>query len=385
MPKMPRIGMSLAAKISLAGAILILINGIWIAVRGGPVILTTDPNLTTAKAVEGSKAFWGRMSFGMKGLVEGNWILPWLLFTIVLFGCIIRIIRRPRKHKTTAVPIMLLSILSFPIGGGFWAGLILVFIGGMLALEWPKPLGETSVGRMAKIARLDSAAIKELYNASNAMRSGTQVLILISIVAGLGNVIYVSNMNLIRTSSSAAYDLLLLGKLNIDSSTIFYSVSFVAVIFLRWIILSSVLYAVTVKLKGYAGEFSKLSSLTAFALAPLCIQFLLPIMFSNDPYRTFQWPFAILMLSTLWVGVVVMAIVRSTLEIGAREALGVTIFAGILWWFTDNLLIASNPYVSVPGVSFTFGLSSSDAVLFFTAFAILVAALLGAFETARSA
>jgi len=384
MPKIPRIGMSLAIKISLIGATLIFVNGLWIAINGGPIILTTNPSLTTIEAVEGSKTFWGRMAFGMNGMVEGNWTPLWLLFTIVLFGCIIQTFRKPKRHKTMAVPMMILSILSFPIGGGFLVGLILAFIGAMLALEWPKPFGETFIGKMARIARLDSAVIKELYNDPKAMRSGIGVLILVSIVAGLGNVIYAFNVNLIRTKPSAAYGILLLGKLNMDAYTMMYAVSFVGIVFLRWLILSSVLYGVTVKLKRHTAEFSRLSCVTAFAFAPLCIQWFLPALFSNEPYRSFNWPFAVSLLSTFWVAVAVIAVVRSTFGTGAKEALGVTIFAGVLYWFTENLLIVSNPYTSVPGVSFKIDPLSSVAILFFMSFAILLATLLGAFNTERS-
>jgi len=377
-------GASLAFKLSLVGSILIFLNGVWIAVNGAPIIVATDPTLTTLDAVEKSRVFWGRISFGIKGMVEGLGASFWLIFTIALLWCTIQTYRKPRRHRSLGILIIVFSILSLPIGGGFIAGLILAFVGGMLAMEWPKPFGETFIGKMARIAKLDSKAIGELYNDPRGLRSGIWVLVFVSFVMGLGSAIYVFNVNIIKTKPTAAYDMLILGKLNIDLITILYSVSFIGIVFLRWLILSSVLYGVLVKLKGHTGDFSKLSHVTAFAFVPLCLHWFLPFLFSNEPYRSFHWPFVITLFSILWIAVAVMAIVKSTFDTGTREALGVTIFAGVLFWFIDNLLIMTNPFITVPGVSFKFDPGSSSAVILFFSLAVLLATVFGAFGTERS-
>lgn len=382
---MPKEKASSALKFSLIGSILILLNGIWVAANAGPIVLTTDPTLTTVEAINNAPVFWGRISFGIQGMVEGLWTPFWLVFTIALFGCIVRIYLKPRKHNTFGLPMVIFSILSLPIGGGFLVGSILAFIGGMLALEWPRSFGDTFIGKMARTAKLDSKAIGELSNDPKALRSGVIALVFTSIVMGLGNAIYAFNTNIIKTQPAAAYEILLLGKLYSDTMTIANAASFIGITFLRWLTLSSILYVITVKLKGRVADFGKLASATAFAFVPLCLQGFLPVLFSNEPYLSFNWPIAILVLSIFWVAAALIALVRKMFEIETREALGVTIFAGVLFWFIDNLLIESNPIVQVPGVVVKLDPASSSAILLLAAFAILLAILLGALAREQTA
>jgi hypothetical protein len=376
--KMPKEKTSSAVKFSLIGSILILLNGIWVAANAGPIVLTTDPGLTTVEAIDNALGFWGRISFGIKGMVEGLWTPFWLLFTIALFGCIVRIYLKPRRHNGLGLPMVVCSILSFPIGGGFLVGSILVFIGGMLALEWPKSFGETFIGKMIRTAMLDSKAIGKLSKNPETMRSGVIALVFTSIIMGFGNAIYVFNTNLIKTQPTSAYNILLRGSLYLDTMTIANAVSFVGITFLRWLVLSSILYVITVKVKGRIVDFGKLATATAFAFVPLCLQGFLPVLFSNEPFLSFDWPIVILVISIFWVGVGLVVLVREMFEIQAREALGVTIFAGVSFWFVDNLLVGSNPLISMPGVVVKFDPASSGSILLLVSFAVLLAILLGA-------
>ncbi|MEM2111796.1 MAG: hypothetical protein QXX08_07960 [Candidatus Bathyarchaeia archaeon] len=373
---------SLAFRLSLIGSILIFINGIWIFQNAGPIVLTTDSSLTTVDAVNKASAFWGRISLGNKGMVEGLWTPFWLLFTIALFCCTIEIYRKPRRHKNLGFLIVIFSLFGLPIGGGFLIGSLLAFIGGMLALEWPKPFGETFIGRTVRAARLDSKLATELFNDPKAIRSGIQVLVLTSVLMGLGNAIYVLNANIIETQPTAAYDILFLGKLNMDTITIANAFSFIGIIFLRWLILSTILYIIVAKLKCRTVDFSKLSCVTAFAFVPLCLQLLLPILVPSKPYLV-NWSLTINLLSTFWVAIAVVVLIRGMTGVTTGEALGVTIFAGVLYWVIDNFLIASNSLISVPGVNVKFNPASSNTIILFMSIAILLAILLGAFATEK--
>jgi len=379
---MPQEKASLAFKVSLIGLVLIFLNGIAVATSGGPIVLSTDTNLTTVDAINGSTVFWGRISFGSKGIVEGLWTPFWLIFAIALLWCIIEIYRKPRRHKFLSLPMVVLSLFSLPIGGGFLVGLILAFIGGMLALEWPKPFSGTFIGKMVKTVRFDSNVIRQLSNDPKTLMVGVSALLFTSIIMGLGNSMYAFNTNLIKTKPAAAYDIFLFGKLSVETLTIANTVSYMGIMFFRWLTLSLILYIITVRLKRHVVNFSELASATAFAFVPLCLQGFLPVLFSNEPYLSLHWPSAILLFSTFWVVLVVIALVRSTFEISTREALGVTILAGALYWFLE-LLIMSNPSISMPGVSLQFAPASSSAILLLISIATFVSILLGALTTKR--
>jgi len=372
---------SLAFMVSLIGAVLIFINGILIAMNSGPIILTTDAGLATVDAVNNFRGFWGRISFGLKGMVEGQATPLWLIFTVVLLGCVIQIYRRPRRHRIYAYPIILLSFLSLPIGGGFFIGFILAFVGGMVALEWPKPFRDTFFGRMVRTARLDSKIPSELANDYYAMRAGFLALAFTSISMGLGNAIYISNVNIIQTQPSVANQILFQGLLKVDINSLLNAISFLGVTFLRWILVSSIIYIIASKLKGYGTDFGKLSCAIAFALVPLSLQVFLPVLFSNTPHLLIHWPLSIVLISTLWAAVAIVVVIGSIFGFSKREALGVTIFVGVMYWLVDNVLISSNPLTQISGVTFKITADSASLVVLLISIATLIAFLLGAFST----
>lgn len=376
-----------AFRLSLVGSILIFLNAIWIiSNNNSPIVLTTNSNLTTVSAINNSTDFWGRTSFGYKGMVEGNWTPFWLIFTIALFACTIQIYRKPRMH-ILGIPMVIFSLLSLPIGGGCIIGSILAFIGGMMAIEWPKSFSDTFIGKMIRAVRLDPKVLGVLFNDSNTVQSGLLALLFTSIVMGLGNTIYVFNVNLIETKATDAYEILLQGKLGMDIMTIANAVSFIGITFLRWIAFSTILYVIIVKLKGHEADYGKIAYTVAFAFVPLCIQAFLPMLFSNEPYLSFIWPFTVLVLSTFWVALVVLVFTKHVFELKIREALGVTLLAGALYLLLESsviLVITSGLSVSLPGVIFQFTATSLSAILLFFSLVVTVAILLGALSKKRT-
>jgi len=377
-----------AFRLSLVGSIFIFLNAIWITSNNNsPIVLTTNSNLTTVSAINNSTDFWGRTSFGYKGMVEGNWTPFWLIFTIALFACTIQIYRKPKMHKVLGIPMVIFSLLSLPIGGGCIIGSILAFIGGMMAIEWPKSFSDTFIGKMIRAIRLDSKVLGVLFNDPNTVQSGVLALLFTSIVMGLGNTIYVFNVNLIKTKPTDAYDILLQGKLAMDIMTVVNTVSFIGITFLRWIAFSTILYVIIVKLRGHEADYNRIAYTVAFAFVPLCIQGFLPMLFSNEPYLSFNWPFAVFLLSTFWVALVVLVFVKHVFELTIREALGVTLLAGALYLLLESLailVITSGLSVSLPGVIFQFEATSLSTILLFFSLAVTVAILLGALSKKRT-
>lgn len=380
---MQRRGSTLVFKLSLIGAVMILVNGLWIIVNNRPVILSTDPTVSSVDALGSMGQFWGRISFGIAGLVEGLWAPFWLFFDILLFAVTIQIHRKPTKHRSLWPPMLAFSVLTIPIGGGFFIGFVLAVIAALLAAEWPKPFGETFLGRIAGAAKWNAKAITELANDEGLVMKALGTLLLASFIGGLGSIVYVFNVNMIKTKPSVASEILFSGQLSTDLTMIISAVSSAGIAFLRWIMLSSLLYLVMVKMKRVNADFTRVAFPIAFAFLPLSLQAVLPILFSNEPYLSLDWPLAIILLSVLLVVLALVATISSLFEIRRKEALGIVVLAGALYWFVDTLLITTNPFVDIPGVRLSIDPISSGSVTLFASIAILVSISLGALNRQR--
>ena len=100
-----------AFVLSLVGGILILINGLVLAALGAILALFFPAAGILLAAL---------------GLVFG---------IIVLLGAIM-LWTQPGQHKTWSIVVLVFSILSLVIGGGFIIGFILGLIGGILGIVW---------------------------------------------------------------------------------------------------------------------------------------------------------------------------------------------------------------------------------------------------------
>lgn len=107
-PRYRKSEMSSAAFIlSVIGGIIILINGLLVALVG---------------------AFFVLFGVGILLIVLG------LVFGLVVLYAAFKLNSNPSEHVTWGVVIIVFSILSIVIGGGFFVGMILGLIGGVLAL-----------------------------------------------------------------------------------------------------------------------------------------------------------------------------------------------------------------------------------------------------------
>lgn len=100
--------------LSLVGSILVLLNAIVIAVLGGILGAAFMPFLPVAGAV-----FFGFAIFGL------------IIAILMLIGSILIMTGKP---KAGGILVLIFSIISLFIGGGFFIGFILGLIGGILAL-----------------------------------------------------------------------------------------------------------------------------------------------------------------------------------------------------------------------------------------------------------
>ncbi len=109
-----------AYALSLIAGILIIING---AVVGFiPGLITSIPGVS---AVPG-------FVWGILYLVS----IVGIVFGIIVLLSAVMLYRNPMSKTTWGVLILIFSILSIVVGGGFLIGMILGIIGGALGLAW---------------------------------------------------------------------------------------------------------------------------------------------------------------------------------------------------------------------------------------------------------
>jgi len=380
---MKRPEMTPAFFLALVGAVLILANGLWIVVNGGPIVLSSYPVVSLTDVRE--NAFWVRISFGIKGLTEGMAALIWLVFGVGMLVSAIRIGTNPRSQKKLGLPIMAFSILTIPIGGGFILGSILGFVGGALGSEWPKPFGTTFLGRMIRAARLDSKLYRTIVEDPGSMRTAAIMIMLINLLSGLGNSLYTYNLSKIKTGTASEVSTILLDGIILWSNfSILTALGFIGIALVKWLVLTLAIYIVGVKIMGSSSSFDMIARSSAFAYVPVLLQVFMPVVFSKyDPFLSSTWPMSIFFLTNLWMIVSLVVAVRETLDVTTTKALGVVILGGTMYWLANNIFII--PTLELPGIRLELALPQSLAVLLvLVTLAAVIAIFLGVFTRRKA-
>ncbi|MEM2144013.1 MAG: hypothetical protein QW279_01525 [Candidatus Jordarchaeaceae archaeon] len=389
-------------KLSLIGAILILINGaIIIQNNSNPIIISTYQASST-KDIQDPRMFWGRIISGAPGLVERGMAYFWLIFPIGILLLDLWLIRKPRKHAFAGPIIALFAILSLPIGGGFVLGTILAFLGGVAGYEWPKPFKETFFGRMIRVAFLSTKSYNELAEQTNIAHIGVLSLIFVGLIGGIGSSLYAYNVNLInpvydakmlKYIYSAEADGILLGGILKWAPVVYLSAfSLIGFTVLKWIVLSVIVYVVITRINAKEYSFSKLAGVLAFAYIPECILIFTPFVMTNEPMLSqgvrysflpyavipISWPLLLYYLSRIWVFIIVVRILESLLEFFRSKAFGIALFTGVLYFIVNNLILM--PLLQVPGIRLEFPQQSLLSVQVIMTFLVLLAIPLGAFK-----
>jgi len=356
-------------------------NGIWIFVNGGPILLSSFPvlSLDDIKVAEAAGQFWGRVLFGIPSLAGGAGSMFWLIFAFAMLLSAIAIYLKPRRQKTLGLPIAVFSLLTIPIGGGFIIGSILGLIAGVSAMEYPTAFGDTLVGKIVRAVRLDSSLFGKAANDATQMRTAAIVIILASFLSGLGNSLYTYNLNKIKNVPTDASSILLRGALLWDNLTILTAIGYVGIALLKWLALSLTLYIVGAKLAGYESDFDKTARAVAFAYVPVALQIFLPLMFSNEPGLSFNWPIGIFLLTNFWMIFALAVATKEAFAMPVSRALGTVALGGAAYWLINYMVVT--PALAIPGVGITFKMpESSNMLLVLLTLAGLLATLLGVFK-----
>jgi hypothetical protein len=363
--------------LSFIGSIFILINVVLVLLNGKPIVISSYPT-DKVEEVIGVNHFWGRVVLGRYGLVEGTWAYIWLFVSLIMLMCSWMIFRRPKKQYMWGIPIVIFSLLSIVTGGGFVIGLILAFIGGMTAVEWPKPFGETFVGKFLRAIKLDSKLFAKAGKDPNLSRSAVWMLVISGFLAGIGACTYAYNVDLVKHGVVGTdYQILIGGALYFGNFQIISAFMHIALLFIKWLIISCLIYFVAVKVAGFSADLGAIARITAFAYTPMAFQVFLPIMIANEPFLTFNWPLIIQIVTSFWIFVAFIVGLKTLLEISAVKSFGIVSFCGALYLLIIERVVYS--LIEVPGILITFPKGSS-ILLVLISLSTLIAVLLGAFS-----
>jgi hypothetical protein len=369
-----------------------IVNGVLIALDNAPtVVWSFQPNFTR---VWSGDRFWGRIVFGIPGLVEGGLAYFWLTLAIVLLFIGLRVGMRPKMQRKSGLWIVTLSILSIPIGGGFYIGAILGAIAGLYAMEFPKPFRETFVGKITSTLMGSTKVFEKIAEDSKGLQTAVLVVILVAFISGLGSILYSFNLSRIyptgvrsQYDATAASNILLQGKLYTGVSLYISVVASLGTGILKWLVLSLLVYFLGAKLLNSGTNFGTLTSALAFVYVPETLFVFAPVMFPNEPYLSLtwqfmlvpiSWPLILYYISHLWAFAILVFAIEKTLDLSRGKAVGTAIMVGVAYFMINYIVL--NPILRVPGVRIEFTGDSSMMILFLSSIALLVAVFLGAFR-----
>lgn len=387
---MKRENLTYTFVILLTSTILMIINGIVIIQDNAPKVVSSfqKENFT---GIWNSQMFWGRIVFGIPSLVEGGLAYFWLLLVAVLLIITIRVGMRPKMQKRYGLWIVVLSLLSIPIGGGFYLGAIIGAIVGLYAREFPKPFKETFVGKIVSVLMGNSKILESLSKNPKNLQMSAMTVILVAVVGGFGSCLYVFNLSHIYPAGSfnatAASRILLQGSLYVGVPFYTSVIASISIGILKWLILSALVYLLGVKLLGSDAGFGTTSSVLAFVFVPEILFIFMPVMFPIEPYLSqawqfmlipVSWPLILYYITHLWSLFILVLAVEKMLDVTRGKAFGTALLVAIPYFITNYLIL--NPILGTPGFRIEFTSISSQMILFLSSIALSVAAFLGAFK-----
>jgi len=371
----------------VVGATLILINGLWIGLNNYPIIAASTPASSLSQLYNTSKVnmtsvnssalqpagFWVRISLGFPDYSENAWLVVWLICAAISLMCGLSLTIDPKPHGNLSPVIIICSFTSLAIGGGFIIGFAFSLVGGLAGMEWPKPLQNTFVGRFLRALRLDSSLYRKVREETHHLSQALWVLIFLNIISGVSYGIY--NLTYLKGNSSVGElsRILFLGRTTTDFSIFAYPSMYIGLAVAKWIILSLLIYVVGTKLMDAKCDFAGLAANVAFAYAPIALQALLPMMYSNQPQQLALYIFAA---TNIWMILGLVIAVTRTLEVTMEKAIGVVMFCGGAYWIINYLVIV--PTLEVPGIWFT--LKPPTMVLLLFSIGTITALLMGVFS-----
>jgi hypothetical protein len=324
----------LAFSLILVGVILMFANVLLVGMNGAPTIVSSG-KFESPNEIIGTKAnsSWFRVSFGLKGWVEGSWAPVWLITTMIMLYCALRLYIKPLERKTLSLTMAVLSVLSLIYGGGFLIGAILGIVGSGLAFSWPAKSENAFFYKIMRAARLDSKFYRGLSSDENSLKHATYALAFANILSGVGVGVYsyVSQRIINASSSNTPFRIILLGEMPMDLSVITTVVVNVGLAMFKWLILSGIVYAVAAGLLERKQKLSNIASAVAFAYIPISLQFFMPFILPSRPGLAFNWPMLVFAVTNIWVALAFVIGVGQSLETNLGKTLGVVSISSAIY------------------------------------------------------
>jgi len=328
---------SRASLLAIIGGILMLTNGVLIGVNKGPLMLSTSNVSSPAEIVGSNSPFWGRVSFGIRGLVEGYVTLFWLVLSLIIIYCSVRLYIEPIRRRVLGFLIVSLAILSISFGGGFIIGLILAVLGGCIGFQWPTPPQETLFGRIIRAAKLDGKVYRSLKDLPDSLANAIYILLLANVLSGLGCGIYALFTEKIVGSQSLniPFRILMLGEAPLQISVFSPAIIGIAVTMLKWFLLSSILFLVC--RLSFKNEISleNIGVIVGFAYAPLILQVFMPVLLTSTSF-IYVWPLALIFITKLWAGLALIVGIKNMLDTSWSKTLGIASLSGAFYLWIDQ-------------------------------------------------
>jgi hypothetical protein len=377
-------------------SILTIINGILIALNNGPLMLAsyTAKNIADVWVTPyAQNPPWVRIVYGMPDLTENGLAYGWLSIAVLQAAFALYIFVKPKKIRSAGLWIIILSLLTIPIGGGFYIGLILSVIIGLYSLEYPKKLEETFIGKIINTLRFNAKFFEDTAANPN-LQKATLTLFFIALLSGFGSSLYSYNVykiypagDLSRFSEAAATEVLIRGRLYSDPIVYTSTISNVFIMLIKWLILTLSIYFFAFKIVGKEAELFTLSSLSAYIYVPELIFIFTPLIFTNEPNLSqtwslivipVSWPLLLFYVSRIWSFSLLSYAISKLQDITFGKAIGRALFAAIPYLMLTYMWVY--PTFKAPGFYITFTGESSSMLAFLAAIAYIIALLFGALK-----
>jgi hypothetical protein len=124
----------MAFALSLIAGVLILINAAMFGIIRS-FMINVIPRWVPSGAPH-MQAIWG-LSIASRFLY--TFMIVGVIFGVIIIASAIMLYQSPGQKDLWGVVILVFSILSITIGGGFMIGFILGIVGGALAVSWKPP------------------------------------------------------------------------------------------------------------------------------------------------------------------------------------------------------------------------------------------------------
>jgi hypothetical protein len=334
----------------IVGAILILANAIWITLQDKAVIIASSP----AASADELTGDWWRIAFGMPSIIGSEkTVYIWLLLSALNFILVLMFNFRRESQGLIAQAVLILSLASLVVGGGFIIGMILTIIASASVIE-NKPLGETFLVRILRAARMDSTLYEKMSSTIEGLKNAALIVVFLNVLSGFGNSLYIISANRILdpTLTDAATEILVKGNVIFDVAILGAIGTYIGIAVAKWLVFSAIIYFCLTRLAGGTTRFETITQVVAFAYAPIALQLFMPLVFFNQPMLTGAWPLALFFITNIWLGIVLIFSVRKVADINLSKAFGITILGSTIYYAIDYALI--EPSFPTLGVRFVF-------------------------------